>query len=517
MRRSGKYRKRNQGKAVNEDEKKEKVVFVDLEEYKQKGIVKKEEYSAREQTAREKEDTDKKAGKEEEGKTPEEITVEDGTGMKNPSEKASPVREERPEPESTPLRKPSSEEPEEASAEKERERAKMKLFYKITGAAAAVCVIAGGLLITRSIMEKNYQKEKDAAFTEAKEEMDADMDVLAHLENLNEKYPEDSRGYEYLAEVYFESGEYEKVMEILDQGRENAEDTDDSAYSDLYDRAERRKQYYDIMEQADKEAESGLTEEARTKYLEAIEVEGGLGDAYYALTDLYIGQGQYDVALDWLDSVNAEGEFTHADKDGLIEQCLRGKQNTVMKKLETLIKNKDYTALQKWFSEEDYTQALGAESYEVLYYQNGGVTDGIASGTGMMLSAGEIYLGGISNNQKSGKGVRFECWGGSYYYVTDSSWSNDKANGKFTYSQINIKDKTENCIYSGTVKDNLFHGDITCKEYCSDGVMRTFYMHAENGTFDCIRVQDEGYVFGETNDNWYVYYKSEDGLKGHGV
>lgn len=537
---------------MNEDENKSKVVFVDLEEYKQMGKVRKDPDPVPRNTQKtahvseEKKENvkkeEKKPGKTdapagtakpdlesppsfesiiEEKKKISETRKAPETGKGSEVKKEPSASEKTPEKKSTAETKKPAEKPKTASASPAKKasgtytaesgRSTKKWFYSIAGAT----LVFG--LIVYFIWDYREKEIKENAFESVKTALDSEnYDVIDSAENLIEDYPDDGRGYEYLATAYYGKGEYEKVLEVLDDGREQAEDSDYWEYSDLYSRAEIRKQYYDTMKQADEYAENGMTEEAKEGYLAAIQVEEELDDAYYALTDLYISQGEYDTAIEWLDSVETNGEFTITERSELREQCLQGRRNVIMNNLETLMKNKDYSGLQKWFSDADNRAELEIGSYEDLYYQNGSVTEEIDSGTGLILSDTELYLGEISNNQKNGTGVRFEHWNSSYS-VTDSSWSNDEANGKFTYSYTNTEDKTANEVYSGTVKDNLFNGDITCRQYCNDGNIRTFYMHAENGTFDCIRVLDEGYVYGESNDNWYVYYYSEDGLKGHGV
>ena len=481
---------------MNEDENKSKVVFVDLEEYKQMGKVRKDPDPVPQKAQKTAPVSEEKKGPSASEKIPE---------KKSAAETKKAAEKPKTESASSDEKASGTHTPESGKTDKKRK------YYYLLGAT----LIFG--LIVYSIWDYREKEIKKNAFESVKTALENEnYDIIDSAENLIEDYPEEGRGYEYLATAYYGKGEYEKALEVLDDGREQAEDSDYWEYSDLYSRTETRKQYYDTIKQADEYAENGMTEEAKEGYLAAIQVEEELDDAYYALTDLYISQGDYDTAIEWLDSVDTNGEFTVTERSELREQCLQGKRNTVMKNLETMMKNKDYSGLQKWFSDADNKLKLEMGLYEELYYQNGSAVEGIDSGTGLILSDTELYLGEISNNQKNGTGVRFEHWNSSYS-VTDSSWSNDEANGKFTYSYTNTEDKTANRVYSGTVKDNLFNGDITCRQYCNDGNIRTFYMHAENGTFDCIRVLEEGYVYGESNDHWYVYYYSEDGLKGHGV
>ena len=480
---------------MNEDENKSKVVFVDLEEYKQMGKVRKDPDPVPQKAQKTAPVSEEKKGPSAAEKIPEKKSAAETKKAAEKPKTASASSDEKASGTHT---------PESGKTDKKRK------YYYLLGAT----LIFG--LIVYSIWDYREKEIKKNAFESVKTALENEnYDIIDSAENLIEDYPEEGRGYEYLATAYYGKGEYEKALEVLDDGREQAEDSDYWEYSDLYSRTETRKQYYDTIKQADEYAENGMTEEAKEGYLAAIQVEEELDDAYYALTDLYISQGDYDTAIEWLDSVDTNGEFTVTERSELREQCLQGKRNTVMKNLETMMKNKDYSGLQKWFSDADNKLKLEMGLYEELYYQNGSAVEGIDSGTGLILSDTELYLGEISNNQKNGTGVRFEHWDSSYS-VTSSSWSEDNANGKFTYSYTDLDEKTNNYVYSGTVKDNYLDGEISCKEYCSDGVMRTFTIHADNGTFQYIRVEDGKYVVGESG-GWYWYYNSEEALKGHSI
>lgn len=493
---------------MDRDQKKGSVVFVDLEEYKRErtpgeGNVPQPEEKVEEQEAHASETSNGK-------KEQEKIQLQPAAEEKKSEEKKCAEYKKAPSsPDETKLEK---EPVPDMNARDDTE--KKKIAYSILGAAAAVFLIVGAVMLYGRIKEEEYRKEKNSAFAEAKAEMEINAydETVSLLKELIEKYPEDSRGYEYLGTLYFNTEEYDKTIEILEEGWVYADDTEYTEYSQLYADAETRSLYYEIIDLARQYAGDGMADESKGEYLAAIEIEDSLDDAYYGLTDLYISQEQYDEALEWLDTVSCEGEFTYEVKSELEQRCRQEKQNKIIGSLYAKMQKKEYKGLMELFESASDELDLLAD----IYYQDGNATDTITEGSGVIVNSYGIYAGEIKNSERSGKGIQFVAFA-EEYIVMDGQWSGDKVNGQCTYSYVNTEDNTENVIYKGNVKDNLFHGDISLKMYRSDGKQDTFYIHAENGTYDCIRIQDGKYVYGESNSNWYVYYDSEEGLKNHGV
>lgn len=509
---------------MNEDEKKSKVVFVDLEEYKQKGKVRKDP----DPVPKEVQKTAPAAEKKKEEAKIEEIKPEK-TGapagavkpeLESPPSFESIIEEKKKisetkktsETKSTAEIKKPEEKPKTASASPAKKesgiyatksgKVKKKWIYDILGAT----LIFG--LIVYFIWDYREKKaeEKENAFESVKTALENEnYDVIISAGDLIEEYPDDSRGYEYLATAYYGKGEYEKALEVLDDGRANADDTAYKKYGDLYDDAETKRDYYALIASAEENVQAGQTEAAEEDYLSAIEVDASVDDAYYSLTDLYFAQGQYDKAIQWLDTTGYEGEYTYTVKHELELRCYLAKLYTMMQK-------KNYAGLQQWFENESSALGLSGD----VYYQNGQISSFIEEGSGVILTSNGIYAGEIKENRRNGKGIQFGIYLDGYALVS-GNWSNDKANGKCTYSFVNPDDKTENYTYKGNLKDNYYDGDITYDTYCRDGKIRSFAIHADNGTFQCIRVEDGQYVFGESSDNWYVYGDSEESLKNRGI
>ena len=468
---------------MNEDENKSKVVFVDLEEYKQMGKVRKDPDPVPRNTQKTAHVSEEKKEPSAAEKTPEKKSTAE---TKKPAEtpKTASV---------SPAKKASG------TYTAESGRSTKKWFYNIAG----VTLVFG--LIVYFIWDYREKKaeEKENAFESVEMALDDEnYNVIVSAEDLIEEYPDDSRGYEYLAAAYYGTGEYEKALEVLDEGRANADDTYYEKYEELYNDAETKRDYYTLIASAEENVQAGQTEAAEADYLSAIEVDPSVDDAYYSLTDLYFDQGQYDKAIQWLNTTGYEGEYTYTVKHELELRCHLAKLYTMMQK-------KDYAGVLQWFKNE--SSALGLS--DDVYYQNGQISGFIEEGSGVILSLNGIYVGEITENWRNGKGVQF---GNSYtdgYTVTDGNWMRDKANGQCTYSFVNPDDKTENYTYKGNIKDNYFDGDLTYDTYCRDGKIRTFSIHADSGTFQRIRVEDGQYVYGESSDNWYVYGNSEESLE----
>ena len=96
------------------------------------------------------------------------------------------------------------------------------------------------------------------------------------------------------------------------------------------------------------------------------------------------------------------------------------------------------------------------------------------------------------------------------------------ANGQCTYREFSRKDSagdTWNWSWTGNMTDNLFDGNITVSWSRTDGSEKdTGMIHAENGTFPCIRKEgNSAYVYLEgTSTDRYWMVSSEDDLKNRG-
>lgn len=493
---------------MNEDEKKSKVVFVDLEEYKQMGKVRKDPDSVSKKVQKtepaakpKKEEAKRKAEK------PKKTGAPAGTAkpeLESPPSFESIIEEKKKisETKKGPEAKKGTEIKRKPSVPEKTPEKKQNYYYHLL----SVILIAGLVVFFIWNYREKKEEEKENAFESAELALDNEnYDMIINNMDLISEYPDDSRGYEYLAAAYCGKGEYEKALEVLDNGRANADDTDYKEYEDLYDDAENKRDYYALIASAEENIQAGRTEAAEVDYLSAIEVDASVDDAYYSLTDLYFNQGQYDRAIQWLDTTKCEGEYTYTVKHELELRCYLAELYTMMQK-------KDYAGLQQWFKNESGALELSSD----VYYQNGQVSSFIEDGSGVILTSNGIYAGEIEENGRNGKGIQFSNYTEGYTLI-NGNWSNNKANGQCTYSYVNPDDKTKNYTYKGNLKDNYYDGDITYEDYCSDGKVRSFVIHADNGTFQCIRVEDGKYIFGESSDNWYVYGDSEESLKNRGI
>lgn len=181
------------------------------------------------------------------------------------------------------------------------------------------------------------------------------------------------------------------------------------------------------------------------------------------------------------------------------------------------MEEEEYAVLFESF--DDYIGRVSVEIYH--YFQNGEIVDEISSGKGMIISANGVYVGEIEDNQRSGKGIQFgkDSEDPEIYTLTDGSWSNNKANGECTFSEVNITDDKKTWTYMGNVKDNLFDGTIALMHMHPDGYKDTYIATAKDGTFELIRTDEEGkHIFAESVEtDWYVYETEKEDLVNQGI
>lgn len=183
---------------MNEDENKSKVVFVDLEEYKQMGKVRKDPDPVPQKAQKTAPVSEEKKGPSASEKIPEKKSAAE---TKKAAEKPKTASV-------SPAKKASG------TYAAESGRSTKKWFYNIAG----VTLVFG--LIVYFIWDYREKKaeEKENAFESVEMALDDEnYNVIVSAEDLIEEYPDDSRGYEYLAAAYYGTGEYEKALEVLDE------------------------------------------------------------------------------------------------------------------------------------------------------------------------------------------------------------------------------------------------------------------------------------------------------------
>ena len=237
--------------------------------------------------------------------------------------------------------------------------------------------------------KKAYEEEKNSAFSTASNRIDDGQydDAITLLTDLIEKYPEDYRGYEYLADAYAETGQYEEALAVLDDGEVNVEDND---FSSQYDEISQKKEYTEAIASAKSNIEAGNIEQAQADYTTAIEIDEENVLAYEGMADLYIGQGKYDDGVAWLDSAACD----YDTKTELQAKCL-------LAKVDKMMNDGDYENLLNFFKTDRNSILAGVSTY---YYQDGQVRDNIEGGKGLILSTWGVYSGDIVNGSREGSG-----------------------------------------------------------------------------------------------------------------
>lgn len=220
---------------------------------------------------------------------------------------------------------------------------------------------------------------------------------------------------------------------------------------------------------------------------------------------MYISQGKYDDAINWLETVTA---ISTDEISEMTDKCWLSKVNKMMA-------DSDYNGLLQFFKNDRNNISDGN-----IYLQDGNKVDSIESGSGMILSNYGVYVGEIIDSQRSGSGKQFGTYSDSdsAYAVTEGQWSGDKANGQCTHTYMDTADASKANTIVGNVIDNFWNGDLTYTSIRSDGVTDSYAVHAEAGTYSCIRIEDGNkYVFGESSSGWEILYNTEESLKNNGV
>ena len=167
---------------MNEDENKSKVVFVDLEEYKQMGKVRKDPDPVPQKAQKTAPVSEEKKGPSASEKIPEKKSAAETKKAAEKPKTASASSDEKASGTHT---------PESGKTDKKRK------YYYLLGAT----LIFG--LIVYSIWDYREKEIKKNAFESVKTALENEnYDIIDSAENLIEDYPEEGRGYEYLATAY---------------------------------------------------------------------------------------------------------------------------------------------------------------------------------------------------------------------------------------------------------------------------------------------------------------------------
>lgn len=364
-----------------------------------------------------------------------------------------------------------------------------------------------------------------------------------------ERYEEKGEGYAGLGYLYYEMGKYEEAKELAKKGGDKEFDIDTTAddLEKLYDMASCKKELTEArsaIEVGDYESAGNECISAEVRYREGWSTP----DWWYCdynessniaaeLVDLYLQMQDTGEAEEWLEKVQdstQKEELTtkiQEKKNEILEQQRAEHKAKFVPKLTeiyNMMEAGDYSGLLTFFlteregMESPENALLGGTEYDSdFYFQNGDMIGNIESGTGMILSRWGVYVGEISNNQRSGSGKQFGIWNNSAedncYAVTTGQWQNNKANGQCTYEIRYLGNPSDDYVYTGNVTDNLFNGDMTVTWWDEDRNQNSGVGHAENGTWNLIRQEGDKWVFAENSSGGYCYKNSQEYLTGNGV
>lgn len=252
----------------------------------------------------------------------------------------------------------------------------------------------------------------------------------------------------------------------------------------------------------------GNYEEAILAFSAAIEIDPMRSEAYIGLADAYVGQGEYDKALEILgaEAVSEQPEIKEKIDEikALIEANIQAYKWCYQR-----MKEQDYESIYmsgnvKHEKEpESIWHFRYCNGYSGMCYDGSEIVRGI-TGEGMTVLAVEpvcyIYLGDLENGQPSGSGVCVSMmyWGGaitedtlSSYRMYEGEWSGGKPNGYGVCTQFGINSADQRCITidEGNWEDGLANGTFT-EAYYVDGEQTDFVqLTCDHGT---IQSQSDG-------------------------
>lgn len=433
--------------------------------------------------------------------------------------------------------------------EKEKKKLKVWTIIMITVPIIASIGVFAFLMIT--MREKQIQRSQSDMMDFAETFLMGGMyeDAEKVYQDYVEAYPEEEEGYLGLGYLYYEMGNYEKVKEIVEKGKE--EIFENRQLNELYNQAS----CMILLTEARSAVEAGDYESAKNAcataadsydsswdmpywwYRDESEMDEISNDIACDLVDLYLQMQDTGEAERWLTEVQDDTQMEELSirilekKDEILaQQQAEHKAKFVPKLTEIyqMMEAGNYSGLLNFFlTEREAMEApdnalLGGEVSSDIYFQNGDMVGKIESGVGMILSRWGVYVGEIANNQRSGSGKQFGIWSNSAednsYTVTTGPWQNNKANGPCTYEVRYLGNLINDYIYTGNVTDNLFNGDITVTWWYDNGAQDSGVAHAENGTWNLIRQEGDKWIFVENSSgSGYVFKTSQEALTGNGV
>lgn len=503
-------------------------------------------------------DTDSKTKKTEDIKREESKAEETITPVEELKKETDRIQENRQKPEDIEFHWETEEEKElqekvgllREHAQQEKEKKKREVWEIVMIAVPIISFIGVLAFIIIDMREERIQSNQSEMMYSAKTFLEnGDYEGAEKVyQDYAEAYPKEEEGYLGLGYLYYETGNYEKAMEIAEKGTEKVNDTYNM--EDLYDQASCRLKLTEArsaVEAGDYESATNACVTAADSYDSSwdtpywwyrneSEMDAVSNDIACDLVDLYLQMQDTGEAERWLTEVQDDTQMEELsirilekENEILAQQQAEHKAKFVPKLTEIyqMMEAGNYSGLLNFFLTERETMEvpdnalLGGEVSSDIYFQNGDMVGKIESGVGMILSSRGVYVGEITNNQRSGSGKQFGIWSNSAednsYTVTTGQWQNNKANGQCTYEKRYLGNSIKDRIYTGNVTDNLFHGDITVT-WWHNGAQYSGVAHAENGTWNLIRQEGDKWIFVESSSgSSYVFYDYQEALTGHGV
>ncbi len=288
----------------------------------------------------------------------------------------------------------------------------------------------------------------------------------------------EATSYQGIAKSYMMQEKYDLAREQIMEGIDVTKSPELEAMLTSIDNSILKKQYDEMIKQAEEYIYQENYKDGITQYKEAILLLPSEAKAYDALAQIYIDQGSYNKAVQLLKEA-----LLKIENNGLEElldtatELLEEKQerNNMLTGLAVALADRDVDSVLAVMDTKEYQEkiAVGAP----VYYGTG--EGDISKGLGMVIyNDSTIYYGDFTGGTRKGIGIYLirtnNDYGEGYYYY-DGEWNNNIPNGAGETVEMKVLKKNDGKTYedktviSGSYNNALESGIMEQVHY-EDGV-----------------------------------------------
>ncbi len=242
----------------------------------------------------------------------------------------------------------------------------------------------------------------------------------------------DVASYQGIAKSYMMQEKYDLAREQILEGIDVTKSKELEAMLESIDNSILKKQYDDMIKQAEEYIYQENYKDGIAQYKQAILLLPAEVAAYDALAQIYIEQGSFNKAIQLLKEA-----LLKIDDNGLKElldtatQLLEEKKEreNMLTGLSVALADRDIDSILTALKTEEFQEKIAADA--PVYYGTG--EGDISKGTGMVIyNDTTIYYGDFVGGIRKGSGIYFimtSSENGQGYYYYDGEWNNDIPNG----------------------------------------------------------------------------------------